>query len=186
MRTFEDNYYQWLCELVKVNTSDRSYFLLLKILHKKEFYWTVPNDDNRALDGQRLRDEFLLVNEEPKFRGKRILGPCTMLEMLTGLSRRMEFMLYEPEKGDRTSVWFWIMMSNCRLDRFSDDEFVQHGGENMIMFILNELLERTYKRSGKGGLFPLKHPAKDQRKVEIWYQMCQYILEKCNLMDEKT
>jgi len=36
---------------------------------------------------------------------------------------------------------------------------------------------RRYSKTGKGGLFPLKHPKKDQTEVEIWYQMQQYVME---------
>jgi hypothetical protein len=46
--------------------------------------------------------------------------------------------------------------------------------------ILTNLVERTYQKNGKGGLFPLKQPAKDQRRVEIWYQMAAYLNENYN------
>ena len=39
------------------------------------------------------------------------------------------------------------------------------------------MLAREYSDNGHGGLFPLKNPKKDQRKVEIWYQMTEYINE---------
>ena len=39
------------------------------------------------------------------------------------------------------------------------------------------LLERRYLEDGDGGLFPLKCPRKDQRRVEIWYQMSAWVIE---------
>ena len=44
--------------------------------------------------------------------------------------------------------------------------------------ILNIWLERRYDEDGKGNIFPLKDPIKDQKTVEIWYQMQSYLLEK--------
>ena len=47
----------------------------------------------------------------------------------------------------------------------------------MLKLFPSPPVERRYKRSGEGGLFPLKNAAKDQRKVEIWYQLSSYLLE---------
>lgn len=174
-----NSYYQWLYQNIRINTDKRSYFLLVKALHQKEFYWTIPRDDNRAMDGRGLREDFFL---DCSLAGV-ISGPCTMLEMLIGLSRRMGGILYDPDKGDQMSVWFWEMMSNCGLGRFTDEDFMSVGGEYEVQIILNRILERTYKRNGEGGLFPLKYSNKDQRKVEIWYQMNQYVVEKYYIED---
>ena len=39
------------------------------------------------------------------------------------------------------------------------------------------VIDRDYDASGFGGIFPLRRPAEDQRKVELWYQAAAYILE---------
>ena len=44
--------------------------------------------------------------------------------------------------------------------------------------IIKRFLERAYNRSGRGGLFPIKRVLKDQRRVEIWYQMMDYISQE--------
>lgn len=145
-----------------------SYFFLLRALHKKEFYSFVPNDDNRAEDGKEFRRRFANFD-----------GPCSILEMMIALSDRVaqEFVdtIYEapPEK------WFWEMIDNLGLATFTDDKFLEgEGGVWPVDNILDGLLERTYDETGKGGLFPLKNPPNDQRKIEIWYQMHKYIIEK--------
>lgn len=169
-------YFQWLCEIVHVDSGDTSYWLLAKALHKKEFFWTVPNDDNRGSDGKKLREQFAEeadISIEELFNG----GPCSMLEMLISLAKRIEDALCDTDEGDRTSKWFWEILSNLGLDVYKDEVYYELYGNEYIDSILNNVLERTYKRSGKGGLFPLKHPKKDQRKVEIWYQMSAYLLE---------
>jgi hypothetical protein len=42
---------------------------------------------------------------------------------------------------------------------------------------LHKLNNRTYSKLGKGGLFPLRSSAYDQRKVELWYQMAAFMTE---------
>ncbi len=65
------------------------------------------------------------------------------------------------------------------------------GSLDQVDMILDRMVERTYKRNGEGGLFPLRgpkccgdvlieegvYPLRDQRGVEIWYQMCDWMLE---------
>lgn len=158
---------------------DRSYFLLAKKLYGKDFYWSVPNDDNRGMDGQRLREDYLRENNVTG----RITGQCSMLEMLIALASRMSAMLEESYDSDKTFNCFWEMLQNCELEKFTDDTYDEFGGSRMVDYILTNILERSYKRNGKGGLFPLKYNKKDQRKVEIWYQMCEYIIENYYFKD---
>lgn len=171
------DYFQWLCAITKIDSSAKSYWILAKELHKKEFYWTVPNDDNRGQDGKDLRDKFAENNGYNDDEISCLDGPCTMLEMLIALSRRIEDTMADPDKGDQTVKWFWMLLKNVGLDKYTDEDYADLCGTIMVNQILDEILDRTYKRSGKGGLFPLKKPEKDQRKVEIWYQMCAYLLE---------
>lgn len=171
------DYFQWLCELTKINSSAKSYWILAKTLHKKEFYWTVPNDDNRGQDGKDLREHYADINNLSTCEAYALHGPCTMLEMLVALSRRIEDTMADPDKGDQTVKWFWMLLKNVGLDKFTDEDYAALSGPIIVEQILDKILDRTYRRSGKGGLFPLKKPKKDQRKVEIWYQMCAYLLE---------
>jgi hypothetical protein len=183
-----NNYYEWLCDMIHVNTFERSYWLLAKTLHKREYYWTVPNDDNRNVDGQKLREEYLLVHKIPEclkggYATPGFCGPCSMLEMLVGLAKRMADMMQDVNEEGQIYKWFWIILENCGLGKFTDEAFVDLGGPIAVLEVVDKVLERGYRRDGKGGLFPLKHTTKDQRKIEIWYQMCEYILENYNIFD---
>jgi hypothetical protein len=83
------DYFQWLCEIVRVNNNNTSYWILLRELHSREFIWTVANDDNRAKDGCDLRDEYIHYK---RYEDCRCLdGPCSVLEMLIALARRIDF-----------------------------------------------------------------------------------------------
>lgn len=184
----KSQYYHWLCEKVgHVVNGDtegyngHTYWLLLKDLHQKAFFWSVPNDDNRAYEGLQLREEFqdeVGVN----FRGNPYVdttldGECTMLELIIGLAKRCASVMEDQEVNIPTSDWFWKLLHNARLDRFTDDSYFECGGSGRVEMILDKILERTYHRDGEGGFFPLKNHKKDQRKVELWYQLNAYLLE---------
>lgn len=172
------DYFHWLCEIININHNEDSYWLLAKALHGKEYYWTVPNDDNRGMDGLHLREKYL--DENPcdfEFANLTIEGPCSMLEMLIALAMRADDIMAKPGRRNQTSRWFWEIMDNLGLKKYTDADFVDLYGTLNVNLILEVVLERSYKRNGQGGLFPLKNTKKDQKKVEIWYQMCTYLLE---------
>jgi hypothetical protein len=138
-------------------------------MFKTEFIWIISGDDNRAEDGLNLRREFndelnLFMNEESWFN-----SGCSVLEMLISFCSRASFQT----DIDHTD-WFWEIVSNLDLSDAYDDAFYS---ESVIAKKLYDFVWRTYAYDGSGGLFPLRHPEEDQRKIEIWYQFCAYISE---------
>lgn len=174
------DYFQWLCELVHVDQVDTSYWILAKDLYRKEFYSLVPHDENRASDGLELREEYMREINYPKYIS--IDRECSVLEMLIALARRMDFETGDPydlnNSNDKTAYWFWEMIDNLGLLPYCDDDYVDFGGMTQVDGILDEFLERGYSWDGHGGLFPLDSSEEDQRDVEIWYQMNAYLMEK--------
>jgi predicted acetyltransferase len=149
---------------------------LLQQLHRIEFYGIVPHDDNRAADGVQLRQLFL------EKEGQHALpslpdGPCTMLEMLIGLSMRLEYESMDTYWYKTPADWFWFLIGNLGLGGCENKNYIASGVEGYVKEVCDTFLERRYKSDGKGGLFPLKNPKKDQKKVEIWYQMSAFIME---------
>lgn len=153
---------------------DQPYFQLASILYQTNFYTVNDLDLNRAEYGLELREEYFSTRRE-----KRPTTPCNVLEMLIALSDQMSDNLYDEENDIYdTSYCFWEMISNLELDEYTDDMFsYANFVEDDVRITLEEFLSRRYDYSGKGGLFPLQYPKKDQRKVEIWYQMNAYLLE---------
>ncbi len=163
-------YHEFLCDIAGIDEGGiKSYFFLIHALQRKEFTWTVPNDDNRASDAGALREEY--------FDRDMTNIAYSTLEVMIGIAIRCEEMMSEPEKGDRTSVWFWEMLTNLGLDKYSDEYFDELDGRVAVGEILSVMIEREYDSCGNGGLFPLINPEKDQRSVEIWYQMCTYLMD---------
>lgn len=172
----EQDYFHWLCEIMDVERMDRSYWLLARDLFLTPFYSLVPHDENRAMDGVALREEYMDEINYPKY--VQIEGECSVFEMLVALARRIDFEMSDPyvEKDDSVA-WFWTMIDNLGLSDFTDEHYVELDGMGEVERILSRFLERNYKRNGEGGLFPLTRSKADQRKVEIWYQMNEYLME---------
>jgi len=172
----DELYLRWLYSQVlplETTNTSRSFWSLLGQLYSKEFVWIVANDDNRLEDGRYLRHEFLEeegLNADHEWAG---LG-CSMLEMLVGLSRRVAYQL-----DGEPRYWFWELLGNVGLDRCNDRAYKSNKKwEEDVDEVLDRLIWRNYEADGRGGLFPLKHPDKDQREVELWYQMSAFVLEQ--------
>jgi hypothetical protein len=168
----ESAYFNWLCAKVTVpegRAPSQTYWKLLQELQNTEFTWTLdaPMDENRAEDGLDLRVEFCDTTRCDPDPSWGHIG-CSILEMLIAFSRRASFVT-----DRRSRDWFWEFLKNLGIDHLSDAVF---DGYN-ITDILDCFVWRTYDYNGQGGLFPLHDPHDDQRKVEIWYQFCEYLVE---------
>lgn len=166
-------YFWWLLSLVNVTNREDPNIPLLRFLSVKKFFGRIPNDQNRAVDGLSLRQEFEYMRN-PKLAGLGEQGFCSFLEMLVALARRIDYNMWEGGE-ETTSRWFWEMIDNMQLkavDENSSDynDVIAHNER-----ILENILDRRIGPDGSGGLFPLKRTNNDQREVEIWYQMMEYI-----------
>lgn len=165
----DEKYFNWLLSLIRRN-SKNDHIALFEHMYKYPFEWFVPNDDNRAEDGRLLREDFL--EDTGEYADNEWLElDCSMLELVIGISNRAAF-----ETDTTMSVWFWELLANLSLSEFVD-QYYDITAEREVDKILNMLNKRNYDYNGLGGLFPLIDPGKDQRKVEIWYQMSAYLLE---------
>lgn len=163
-------YFDWLSECVCDECQKVNYQKLFSLMFEMPFYSFVDNDKNRAIDGENLRHLYFLEVGLDADKD----GQCSILEMLVGLSIRCENeLMYEPDKGDRTADWFWMMMDNLGLSEFDDYGF----REKTAWHILNRMVEREYERDGYGGPFYIPGCRVDLRKVELWYQLNYYLQE---------
>lgn len=162
-------YYKWLYDIVCANRYENiSYNNLLSFLFKREFIYSLEMDENRYIDGISMRDRYeaTLGNEYSNMS-----GPCSVLEMLVALAVRIEEMVNDPKFGDRTSQWFWMMITNLGIADMIDERF----DEDRANRIISRFLNRRYTRDGKGNIFYIPDSEEDLREVEIWYQLCWYL-----------
>lgn len=168
---FRNNYFDWLCGLIN---GKENHSLLLYKLFKKEFYWSVVFDDDRAADAKDLRKTYLDMLCSDDLTGMEYVS---VLEVIISMAISCEDNLMNDRKlGDRTGEWFWMMIRNLGLLPFSDDKWSERA-ENEVSIKLDIWLNRCYEFDGKGGLFPLKKCHRDQRKVDLWSQLQEYLQE---------
>lgn len=164
-----EQYFNWMFKKV----DGRGYRDLLRVLHQEDFYSILPLDDNRLIDGCELRYRFGKECEIPTVVIDKMLGSdtCSILEMMLGLAFRIEETIMEDsDYGDRTAMWFWIMVKSLGLYEMKDNNFdTVH-----VLRTLDTFLTRGYSSNGEGGLFTVKDTSKDMRDVDIWYQMCMF------------
>ena len=178
-------YFDWLYNYTEIEQfSAYSYKSLMDILNCKKFVSLVPHDENRIADGIALREEFVSdtgmnfsdFDESDGFDDLLGNDSCSVLEMIIALAKRMDFEVYDPNEP-QVHIGFFVerMISNLGLDVYDDDSGTDYED---IDEILTTFINRTYDYDGYGGLFPLRDPDEDQRKVEIWAQMMQYMREE--------
>lgn len=171
IETLDDLYLTWLYSQVgdvKVRNKSRTYWDLLWQMYHKTFVWLVPNDDNRIQDGLDLRYEWtteLGIEPSPEWMNR----DCSFLEIVIALSRRLAF-----EGEGHPPTWFWHLLGNLGLQECTDRSRYNQG---WVDDVLDTVILRTYEPNGRGGLFPLRHSKHDQREVELWYQMNEYLLD---------
>ena len=170
----DELYLAWLYSQVgSIDTKSPTltYWSLFRQMLSTEFVWIVPNDDNRVEDGRDLRDEFFVDAEFHEVDPDWMNLGCSFLELLIGLSRRLSF-ASDREPRD----WFWTMLDNIELTSWNDANYARRDPSE-VAEILDCIIWRRYNPDGRGGLFPLRYPKEDQTKLELWYQLNEYLLE---------
>lgn len=172
-----DEYIAWMLDKVCKDARQKNdYSELFLYLHGRRFEWIHPMDANRQTDGEDLRYQFGRDMNLPDPMVASYLDdrPCSILEMMVALAIRCEDRFaFDPDIGNRTNVWFWEMVESLGLLNMTNDRF----DIDYVANIINRFLDRKYSPDGRGSLFTLKHPMKDMRHVDIWYQMCYYLNE---------
>lgn len=155
-----------------VSTSGYScddYEKLLRFLFNKKFISIIPLDDNRIVDAIEFRAEFERSNGyfEPIIK-----RDISVLEIMVSLAVRCEdSIMGNTNYGDRTGEWFWYMIKSMELLPYTDWSF----DEVSVNYILDKMINRTYSKDGLGSLFYIPNFKKDMRKIDIWYQMNNWL-----------
>lgn len=142
------------------------YTQLMEDLLSIDFEWadSTRMDYNRAVDGLVLR-EHLCSNVSD------LSDQCSVLEMLCAMAIRIEVEYLDEDAS--THDIFWEMLVNLGLEEFYDSNYDSHE----VYYIIERWMYRQFDYNGSGSIFPLNEPRRDQRKIEIWAQMNDYITE---------
>lgn len=165
----DNKLFEWISELMGCTNHTR----LLRTLFDIEFVPTIDMDNNRVFDGVQVRYEFGEVHNIPR---EDIDDPldqnvCSVLEMMVGLSMRIEeSIMNDADYGDRTSMWFWMMIKSLGLYIETDDRIE----DGYVRHTIERFMDREYMPTGVGGLFTVNNSDRDMTKLEIWDQMCLF------------
>ena len=170
------SYFDWLVYLIAPDYRLRDdHMELLFALYSIEFFWVLPRDRNRAEDGLELRDKFKRETEAYGDYFEAENGPCNCLEMFVALAIRCEKeLMYNPDEGDQTWRWFWMMMENLGLDIYTDDDF----DFDDVDHILWRFMSRKYGPNLEYCAFPCSISMSKMSKTELTYQLNYYVREK--------
>ena len=178
-------YLVWLINLINAdNYKGKSYIKLCSLLNKVPFEPVIKLDENRLSDVQSLLRETYIQSQSEWYRltNDDIMElptwPVSFLELIISLAMRIDLdFMREINEVDNTRIYFWILVRNLGFLEYDDE----HWGEDAIISIVNRLnivQDRKYDFDGKGGLFPLENSEVDQRNVQIWNQLCQFVSQK--------
>lgn len=170
-RITREDYIRWLESQLRDEHAnwDKSYWGLIDALFSQKYFALIDLDANRMADGLGLRVDYMrLENIRPSLMPD--FGPCTFLEVLIGLSRRLEFLAEGAAAG-----WAWHLLCNLELDRMGDPFTASK--KRKTQAIMDIVIDRSYDPDGTGGFFPLVWNEDDQTRIELWYQMNAYVKE---------
>lgn len=168
-----DPYYSYICDLA-MRRNREDYSKLLATLHSYPFEYSLDMDENREADGLEMRKNYF--NSHPHFKYDLQLlyneRPCSVLEMMVALSKRIYDSILDPGDGrDRSNELFTLMLTNMDILDCDDKHFDGPRVQETIM----RLIDREYSKDGKGSLFYIPESTDDMRQLEIWYQAMKYV-----------
>ncbi len=150
------------------------YIPLLELLHNMKFSVFVEKDENRVQDAKYLRVkwtdsegilEYLYEFEDEK---------ASVLEVLVSISDRLSFQIGDNTTNSHTlSDCFWEILRNLDIEKYYSSNYKPLNVKEKV----RNWMSRKIKKDGSGGIFPLKKPKEDQKSLQIWDQMNDYILE---------
>lgn len=170
-----DDYFLFLISEYGLNNrKGRSRSKLLEMLHNIPFRYIIERDENRAADGQELRNHYLIPDEYEEYSEEFMNRDCSVFEMLIALAVRMDDEYVGDPSNPLPEEMFWEMIRNLDLYDIININF-----DNVkIINIVNRWLDRDFTKKGRGSIFPIYgSDFEDQREIEIWDQMNAYIYE---------
>ncbi len=170
------DYFYWLIDKISTPELTKEYLMLYHQLFETDFYYYIPRDENRMLDGLNLRKQFEKETGEHVDEAKK----CSVLEMMIALAWRCDDqIMWDDNHGSRISDWFFIMIDNMLLLGMKNTYYDSHH----VDYILNRMMQHLNYDNGYGGLFYTNDPNYNMSHQEIWFQMCKFITEHDSCLD---
>lgn len=140
-----------------------NYSELASVWDELDFVWYIPEDEDKAIQALRMRDEYCYETGMPSPRQ----APASFLEVFVSITDTLTAMLYQ----DRESFTKSILL-NLGARSFSDDGRLPSEIHEEALIIAERVMYRTYSRNGTGGLFRI--PGVDTLEMPLTTQMIQW------------
>lgn len=162
-------YLIWKCGLDRYTGLEK----IFQILHDMEFTYILDRDDNRYDDGAELRDDYEIPEEYFDYVDEFMNQPCSVMEMLVALAIRVEGQYIGDPADEHPERFFVEMIDNLGLNTMRRGRMREYE----VIKIIRRWLDRKFEKDGRGSPFPVRYDHRDQRCLEIWDQMNNYISE---------
>ena len=153
------NYTRWLIQRGCLE----DYSELASVWDELDFVWYIPEDEDRAIQALRMRDEYCY---ETGMSSPRQV-PVSFLEVFVSITDTLTAMLYQ----DRESFTKSILL-NLGARSYSDDGRLPSEIHVEALYIAERVMYRTYSRNGTGGLFRI--PGSNTLEMPLTTQMIQW------------
>lgn len=140
-----------------------NYSVLASVWDELDFTWYIPEDEDKAIQALRMRDEYCYETGMPSPRQ----APASFLEVFVSITDTLTAMLYQ----DRESFTKSILL-NVGARSYSDDGCPTSEIHEEALNIAERVMYRTYSRNGTGGLFRI--PGVDTLEMPLTTQMIQW------------
>lgn len=140
-----------------------NYSELASVWDALDFVWYIPEDEDKAIQALRMRDEYCYETGMPSPRQ----APASFLEVFVSITDTLTAMLYR----DRESFTKSIML-NVGARSYSDDMCPPSDIYEEALNIAERVMYRTYSRNGTGGLFRI--PGVNTLEMPLTTQMIQW------------
>lgn len=133
---------------------------LASVWDEIEFVWYIPDDEDKAIQALRMRDEYEYETNRSCLRQ----GPVSFLELFVSITDTLTAMIYQ----DRSAFTKSILM-NLGVRNTQDALLMDSVTRASAIDSAETVMYRTYQKNGLGGLFMV--PGADLREMPIRDQM---------------
>lgn len=134
------NYTRWLIQRGCLE----NYSELASVWDEIDFVWYIPEDEDKAIQALRMRDEYCYETGMSSPRQ----APASFLEVFVSITDTLTAMLYQDREEFTKSI-----LLNVGARSYSDDVRLPSEIHDCALDIAERVMYRTYGRNGSGGLF---------------------------------
>lgn len=140
-----------------------NYTELASVWDEIDFAWYIPEDEDKAIQALRMRDEYCYETSMPMPRQ----APASFLEVFVSITDTLTAMLYQDREDFTKSI-----LLNLGARSYSDDGRLPSEIHEAALDIAENVMYRAYHRNGTGGLFRI--PGADILETPLTTQMIMW------------